>query len=146
MASKAKSSLGAVLSVETATTGTYIAIEEITSIPPMLGDKAGKIDVTNMNSTGYKEYIRDMFDAPEVTITCNWTGEAGQQRIQSLGSTGTKVNFKLVFNDPLTTIGTTIIRQGYVSSNPNIEAALGKQMTFSFSVQFTGTPTVTAAV
>jgi len=145
MATGAKNSLGTVFSVETATANTFIAIEEITDIPGILGDKAGKIDVTNMDSSGYKEYISDLKDAPEVTIKANWTGATGQARVQAL-SDGTNTKFKLVLPDKKTVggTGTTVARNGYISSF-SIEPGVGKQLMLTFTVQFSGAPTITAA-
>lgn len=145
MPTGAKNSLGAIFAVETATAGTFIPIEEITDIPGILGDKAGKIDVTNMDSAGYKEYIGDLKDAPEVTIKANWTGATGQARIQTL-SDGTNTKFKLTLPDKKTTngTGTVVARNGYISSF-NIEQGIGKQLMLVFTVQFSGAPTITAA-
>lgn len=145
MATGAKNSLGTIFQIETATANTFVSIEEITNIPSILGDKAGKIDVTNLDSSGYKEYISDFKDAPEVTIQCNWTGATGQSRVQTL-SDGTTTKFKMVLSDKKTVggTGTTITRNGYISAF-NIEPGVSKQLTMSFSVQFSGAPTITAA-
>ena len=145
MASGAKSSLSTVFQIESATANTFVPIEEITNIPGILGDKAGKIDVTNMDSAGYKEYIGDLKDAPEVTIQCNWTGATGQARVQTL-SDGTATKFKLILSDKKTVggTGTTVARNGYISSF-NIEPGVSKQLMLSFTVQFSGAPTITAA-
>lgn len=145
MATGAKNSLATVFQIETATANTFIAVEEITSIPGILGDKAAKIDVTSLDSVGYKEYISDLKDAPEVTIQCNWTGATGQARVQTL-SDGTNTKFKLILSDKKTVggTGTTVARNGYISAF-NIEPGIGKQLVMSFTVQFSGAPTITAA-
>lgn len=146
--SAAKNSLGTVFSVETSTSGTFVAIAEIVDIPSILGDKAGKIDVTNLDSEGYKEYIGDLKDAIEVTISCNHvSGDAGQARIKTLAESMETVDFKLVLPDaitPTTGTGTTITRTGYVSSR-EIKAGKGSQLLMNFSIQFSGAPTETAA-
>lgn len=146
---KAKNSLGTVFSVETATPGTYVKIEEIIDIPSILGDKSGKIDTTNMDSEGYKEYISDALkDAPEVTIECNFIADAaGQLRIKALALTEENTKFKLVLPNaitPTTGTGTTIVRDGYVSAR-DIVPGKGAQLKLKFTIQFSGAPVETDA-
>lgn len=147
--SKAKNSLGTVFSVKAATGETYVPIGEIIDIPSILGDKSGKIDVTNLDSKGYKEYISDALkDAPEVTIKCNFVANnAGQLRITELADSGANTSFKLVLPNaitPTTGVGTTIVRDGYVSSR-GITASKGSQLTMEFTIQFSGAPVETEA-
>jgi len=146
--SAAKNSLGTVFSVETIVAGTYIAIEEIIDIPGILGDKTGKIDVTSIDSVGYKEYINDSLrDAPEVSFKCNFTNGAGQQRVKTLADSGAITGFKLVLPNkvtPTTGTGTTIVRQGYISAR-SITSGKGAQLMLEFTVQFSGAPVETAA-
>lgn len=145
--SAAKNSLGTVFSVETAVAGAYVAIEEIIDIPSILGDKSGKIDVTNLDSVGYKEYISDALkDAPEVTIKCNFTNGTGQQRVKTLADSGANTSFKLVLPNKATPAGsgTTIVREGYISAR-SLTSAKGSQLTMEFTVQFSGAPVETAA-
>lgn len=146
--SAAKKSLGTVFSVETAVAGTYIAIEEIIDIPGILGDKSGKIDVTSLDSVGYKEFISDALkDAPEVSFKCNFTNGAGQQRVKALADSGATTSFKLVLPNaitPTTGTGTTIVRSGYISAR-SITSAKGAQLVLEFTIQFSGAPTETAA-
>lgn len=146
--SAAKNSLGTVFSVETIVAGTYIAIEEIIDIPGILGDKTGKIDVTSIDSVGYKEYINDSLrDAPEVSFKCNFTNGAGQLRVKTLADSGANTSFKLVLPNkvtPTTGIGTTIVRQGYISAR-SITSGKGSQLMLEFTVQFSGAPIETAA-
>jgi hypothetical protein len=142
-----KNSIGTVFSVETATAGTYVAIDGILDIPSILGDKAGKIDVTSLDDEEYKQYIRDLKDAIEITVNCNWTGSAAQLRLQTLDASGALAKFKLVLPDaitPSTGTGTTIVRDGYVAATA-IMPAKSSQLKFSFTVQFSGAPTITAA-
>ncbi len=146
--SAAKNSLGTVFSVETIVAGTYIAIEEIIDIPGILGDKTGKIDVTSIDSVGYKEYINDALrDAPEVSFKCNFTNGAGQLRVKTLADSGANTSFKLVLPNkvtPTTGTGTTIVRQGYISAR-SITSGKGSQLMLEFTVQFSGAPIETAA-
>lgn len=146
--SKARNSLGTVFSVESATAGTYVPIEEIIDIPSILGDKSGKIDVTNMDSENYKEYISDALkDAPEVTIECNFIADAvGQLRIKALALTEENTKFKLVLPNKLTPTGTgtTIVRDGYVSAR-DIVPGKGSQLKLKFTIQFSGAPVETEA-
>lgn len=145
--SAARNSLGTVFSVETAVAGTYVAIEEIIDIPSILGDKSGKIDVTNLDSIGYKEYISDALkDAPEVTVKCNFTNGVGQQRVKTLADSGVNTSFKLVLPNKATPTGsgTTIVREGYISAR-SLTSAKGSQLTMEFTVQFSGAPVETAA-
>lgn len=146
--SAAKNSLGTVFSVETIVAGTYIAIEEIIDIPGILGDKTGKIDVTSIDSVGYKEYISDALkDAPEVSFKCNFTNGAGQLRVKTLADSGANASFKLVLPNkitPSTGTGTTIVRSGYISAR-SITSGKGAQLMLEFTVQFSGAPIETAA-
>ncbi|MDO9304634.1 MAG: hypothetical protein Q7T77_04855 [Sulfuricurvum sp.] len=146
--SAAKNSLGTVFSVETIVAGTYIAIEEIIDIPGILGDKTGKIDVTSIDSVGYKEYINDALrDAPEVSFKCNFTNGAGQLRVKTLADSGANTSFKLVLPNkvtPATGTGTTIVRQGYISAR-SITSGKGSQLMLEFTVQFSGAPIETVA-
>ena len=146
--SGAKNSLGTIFSVETAVADTFIAIEEIIDIPSILGDKMGKIDVTSLDSVGYKEFIADgLKEAPEVTIRCNFTNATGQLRVTTLAGTGENTKFKLELPNkvtPTTGHGTTIVREGYISSR-GITAGKGAQLIMEFTIQFSGAPVETAA-
>ena len=147
MATGAKNSLGTDFSIETITPGTYIAIEEIIDIPGILGDKSGKIDVTSLDSVGYKEYISDALkDAPEVSFKCNFVESAlGQTRVKLLAGTGATTSFQLVLPNKVATKGTTITRSGYITSR-SITSAKGGQLILDFSIQFSGAPVETVAV
>lgn len=147
--SGAKNSLGTIFSVESTVADTYIAIEEIIDIPSILGDKMGKIDVTNLDSTGYKEFIADgLKEAPEVTLRCNFDAEAlGQLRVTALAANAANTKFKLELPNkitPTTGKGTTIVREGYISSR-GITAGKGAQLILEFTIQFSGAPAETAA-
>lgn len=148
--SKAKNSLGVGIFIETTTVGTYVKVGEMTDIPGILGDKTGKIDVTNFDSTGYKDYISDgLKDAPEFSLKCNYiANDAGQARVFALGETNENTKIKLEFNDqitPATGSKTTIIRDGYVSGIPNIIPGKSSQLMMEFSFQASGEPTTTLA-
>lgn len=147
MATGAKNSLGTVFSIESELAGIYIAIEEIIDLPGILGDKTGKIDVTSIDSVGYKEYIADALkDAPEVSFKCNFVESAlGQTRVKLLAGTGATTSFKLVLSNKVATSGTTITRAGYITSRA-ITAGKGSQLILEFSVQFSGAPVETVAV
>lgn len=145
--SAAKSSLGSQFLVESATAGTYVSIEEIIDIPSILGDKAGKVDVTNMDSAGYKEFIFDgLREAPEVSFKCNFTNGTGQQRIKTLADSGAMTSLKLILSNKATPTGagTTIVRSGFITSRA-ITAGKGSQLILEFTIQFSGAPTETAA-
>jgi hypothetical protein len=148
--SKAKNWLGVGIFIETTTTGTFVKVGEMTDIPGILGDKTGKIDVTNFDSIGYKDYISDgLKDAPEFTLKCNFIADdAGQARVMALGETNENTKIKLEFNDqitPSTGNKTTIIRDGYVSGIPNIIPGKGAALSFEFGFQSSGAPDVTLA-
>ncbi|WP_442765103.1 hypothetical protein [Sulfurospirillum cavolei] len=148
--SKAKNSLGASIFIETSTAGTFVKVGELLDIPGMLGDKTGRIDVTNMDSEDYKEYISDgLKDATEFTLECNCIpNDPGQMRVFELGSSNANTKIKLELNDQITpTTGnkTTVIRDGYIPGIPNIVPAKGSQTKFSFSFQPSGAPDVTMA-
>lgn len=150
MSSKAKNSLGVTLSIETSTPGTYIKVGEITDIPGILGDKAGRIDVTSFDSAGYKDYISDgLKDAPEFSFKCNYVADdAGQMRVFTLGQSGANTKIKIEFDDqitPTTGTKTSIIRDGYIPGIPNIVPGKGSQVVMEFSFQASGAPTVVLA-
>jgi len=148
--SKARNSLGVSIYIETITPDTFIKVGEMTDIPGILGDKTGKIDVTNFDSTGYKDYISDgLKDAPEFSLKCNYIADdAGQIRVYALGESNANTKIKLEFNDqitPVTGSKTIIIRDGYVSGIPNIIPGKGAALMFEFSFQASGVPDVTLA-
>lgn len=124
---------------------TYLKIGEINDAGSLLGDKTNKIDVTNLDSMGFKEYKQGLKDPPEGTIKMNFiSSDAGQARLQTLYSSGDYCNFKLVLSDKITTAGTTIIRSGYVSSY-DITPAKEGVLSLTAKVQFSGAPTITPA-
>lgn len=151
--SKAKNSLLAAIFIATGVVvegvPQFVKVGEMTDIPGMMGDKAGRIDVSNFDSEGYKDYISDgLKDSPEFTLKCNYIADdAGQLRVSALGATNENTQIKLVLNDKLTPTGTgtTIIRDGYVSANPNIVPGKGAALSFEFSFQSSGAPDFTAA-
>lgn len=148
--SKAKNSLGASIFIETSTAGTFVKVGELLDIPGMLGDKAGRIDVTNMDSVGYKEYIADgLKDATEFSLECNYVpDDPGQIRVFELGNSNANTKIKLELNDQITpTTGskTTVIRDGYIPGIPNIVPAKGSQTKLQFSFQPSGEPDITMA-
>lgn len=148
--SKAKNSLGVAIFIETLVSGTFIKVGEMTDIPGILGDKTGKIDVTNLDSSGYTEVISNgLKEAPEFSLKCNYVADdAGQVRIFELGQSNINTKIKLEFNDqitPLTGNKTVIIRNGYVTSIPNITPGKGAQLMMDFSFQSSGEPDVTLA-
>lgn len=145
--SKAKNSLGVKLYIETATPDTFQLVGEVTDIPGILGDKAGRIDVTSFDSTGYKDYISDgLKDAPEFSFKCNYIADdAGQLRVFALGQSNANTKIKIEFDDQITTNATTIIREGYIPGIPNITPGKGSQLVMDFSFQASGAPTVTLA-
>jgi len=150
MATKAKNSLGVKLYVETAIADTFVLVGEVTDIPGILGDKAGRIDVTSFDSAGYKDYISDgLKDAPEFSFKCNYVADdAGQIRVFALGESNANTKIKIEFDDQITpTTGntTTIIRSGYIPGTPNIVPGKGSQITMEFAFQASGAPTVTLA-
>ena len=143
--SEAVATYGTKLLVADDTGSTYVEIGEINDAGSMTGDKANKIDVTNLDSTGFKEYKQGLKDPPEATIKLNFIStDAGQQRLQVLYGTGATCNFKLALSDKITTAGTTIIRSGYVSGYEITPVKEGI-LTLTAKVQFTGAPTITAA-
>lgn len=147
--SKAKNSLLAAIFISTGVGVEFVKVGEMTDIPGMMGDKVGRIDVSSFDSAGYKDYISDgLKDAPEFSLKCNYIGDdAGQLRVAALGATNENTQIKLVLNDKLTALGTgtTIIRDGYVSANPNIVPGKGAALSFEFSFQSSGAPDFTAA-
>lgn len=148
--SKAKNSLGVTLFIETAVTGVYQKIGEVTDIPGILGDKSGRIDVTSFDSVGYKDYIGDgLKDAPEFSFKCNYIADdAGQMRVYALGQSNASTKIKIEFDDqitPATGNPTSIIRDGYIPGIPNIVPGKGSQITMDFSFQSSGAPTVVLA-
>lgn len=149
MGTKAKNSLLAAIYIATGAANEFVKVGEMTDIPGMMGDKAGRIDVTSFDSEGYKDYISDgLKDSPEFTLKCNYIADdPGQMRVSALGSTNENTQIKLVLNDKLSPsgTGTTIIRDGYVSANPNIVPGKGAALSFEFSFQSSGAPDFTAA-
>lgn len=150
MGSKAKNSLGASIYIETAVVNTFVKVGELLDIPGVLGDKAGRIDVTNMDSTGYKEYISDgLKDAAEFSLECNFiANDAGQMRVMELGTSNAMTKIKLELNDkitPVTGSNTIVIRDGYIPGIPNIVPGKGSQLKLQFSFQPSGEPDITMA-
>ena len=148
--SKAKNSLGASIFIETATPGTFIKVGELLDIPGMLGDKTGRVDVTNMDTVGYKEYISDgLKDATEFSLECNYIADdPGQVRVFELGTSNVNTKIKLELNDqitPITGSKTIVIRDGYIPGIPNIVPAKGAQTKLQFSFQPSGEPDITLA-
>lgn len=148
--SKAKNSLGASIFIEGTTTDTWLKVGELLDVPGILGDKTGRIDVTSMDSVGYKQYISDgLKDATEFSLECNYIADdAGQARVMALGTSNANTKIKLELNDQITpTTGdkTTVIRDGYIPGIPNIVPAKGSQTKFSFSFQPSGAPDITLA-
>ncbi|MDD5159688.1 MAG: hypothetical protein PHI47_06520 [Sulfuricurvum sp.] len=147
--SKAKNSLLAAIFIATGVGAEFVKVGEMTDIPGMMGDKVGRIDVSSFDSAGYKDYISDgLKDAPEFSLKCNYIADdLGQLRVSALGTTNENTQIKLVLNDKLTALGTgtTIIRDGYVSANPNIVPGKGAALSFEFSFQSSGAPDFTAA-
>ena len=143
--SKAIATNGSTLSVADSSGTNYLAIGEINDAGSMTGDKANKIDVTNLDSTGFKEYKQGLKDPPEATVKMNFIStDAGQQRLQELYGSGATNNFKLVLSDKITASGTTIIRSGYISGYEILPVKDGV-LTLTVKIQFTGAPTITAA-
>ena len=105
--SKAKNSLGASIFIETATPGTFIKVGELLDIPGMLGDKTGRVDVTNMDTVGYKEYISDgLKDVTEFSLECSYiANDPGQVRVFELGTSNANTKIKLELNDKITPTG-----------------------------------------
>ncbi len=150
MSSKAKNSLGASIFIETDTVGTFVKVGELLDIPGILGDKTGRIDITNMDSEDYKEYISDgLKDATEFSLECNYIpDDPGQLRVFDLGSSNAQTKIKLELNDQITpTTGskTIVIRDGYIPGIPNIVPAKGSQTKLQFSFQPSGAPDITMA-
>ncbi|MFZ2967922.1 MAG: hypothetical protein WA080_02570 [Sulfuricurvum sp.] len=149
MSTKAKKSLGIIISIESEVQGVFTKIGELTDIPTVLGDKSGKIDVTSFDSVGYKEFIGDgLKEAPEVQFKGNWIADDdGQLRIFNLGTSQENTKLKIVYPDAITIegTGTTIIRGGYVSNLPAITAGKTAALGFDFSFQFSGSPQMTMA-
>lgn len=150
MGSKARNSLGASIFIEGATADSWLKVGELLDVPGMLGDKTGRIDVTNMDSVGYKEYISDgLKDATEFSLECNFIADdPGQARVMALGTSNASTKIKLELNDqitPVTGSKTIVIRDGYIPGIPNIVPAKGAQTKFSFSFQPSGAPDVTLA-
>ena len=148
--SKAKNSLGASIFIKGATADSWLKVGELLDIPGILGDKTGRIDVTSLDSVGYKEYISDgLKDATEFSLECNFiANDPGQMRVSELGSSNANTKIKLELNDQITpTTGkkTTVIRDGYIPGIPNIVPAKGAQTKFSFSFQPSGAPDITLA-
>lgn len=77
----------------------YIAVEEVVSVSN-LGFQSGQIDVTNFDSTaGYKEFIADLKEGVEVTVTCNqrFTNNTGQLALYNAAVAGVNREFRLTF-------------------------------------------------
>jgi predicted secreted protein len=145
--SKAQSTLGTKLFVETATTGTFVAIGEITAVGSITDDSASDIDVSSLDSTEYKEYISGLKDPPSVDFGANYVADdTGQLRIQTLFASGAVVKFKLTVGKALTQNGDplTIIRSGYVSKC-GFDTPVDNKISLNFTVRFSGAPTITAA-
>ena len=150
MGSKAKNSLGAAIFIESSTPDVFVKVGELSDMPGLLGDKAGRIDVSHMDSQGYKDYISDgLKDTPEFSLACNYIADdAGQLRVMELGTSNAMTKLKLELNDqitPTTGTKTIVIRDGYIPGIPNIVPGKGKQVTFEFSFQPSGEPDVTMA-
>lgn len=148
--SKAKNSLGASIFIEGATADSWVKVGELLDVPGVLGDKTGRLDVTNMDSVGYKEYISDgLKDATEFNLECNFiVDDLGQARVMLLGTSNAATKIKLELNDkitPTTGTNTTVIRDGYIPGIPNIVPTKGSQTKFSFSFQPSGAPVITLA-
>lgn len=143
--SKATASQGTKFSVADDTGLIYTSVGEVNDAGTATGDKTNKIDVTNLDSAGYKEYKQGLKDPPETTVKMNFVGtDVGQIRLQTLYASGAVNNFKLELSDKITVAGTTIIRKGYVSSYEVTPVKEGV-ITLSVKIQFTGAPTITAA-
>jgi hypothetical protein len=145
--SKAQSTLGSKFYVETSTAGTYAVVGEVTTVGNVTDDTMNDIDVSNLDSTEYKEYIGGLKDPPTVDFVANYVADdAGQLRIQTLYGSGTTVKFKLTVGKPLTANGDplTIVRSGYVSKC-SFDVPVDDKISLNFSIRFSGAPTITEA-
>jgi predicted secreted protein len=145
--SKAQSTQGTKLYVESTTAGTYIAIGEITTVGNITDDTSDDIDVTNLDSEGYKEYIGGLKDPPSVDFAANYIADdAGQLRLKELYESGEPISFKLEVGKPLTSSGDplTILRDGYVSKY-SFDVQINSKVGINFTVKFSGAPAVTEA-
>jgi predicted secreted protein len=143
--SKAQSTQGAKLYVESATAGTYVEIKEIRELGNVTDDTATDIDVTNLNSEEYKEYIRGLKEPPSADFTANYVADdAGQIRLHALYESGTNVKFKVVAAKPLTSDGDalTIIREGYIAKL-SYDLSVDSVLSLVFTLRFSGKPTIT---
>jgi hypothetical protein len=146
MGTKAKNSIGTKFYVETTVAGTYIAVEEMLSIPKFETGDGETIDVTNMDSGDYRELIASFKTPNKASFEANYSAEhLGQARILELKELGTKVKFKLVFPNNITPTGTglTYEVEGSVLG-ALVDGELGKQLILKGNIQFSGKPTVTA--
>jgi hypothetical protein len=145
--SKAQSTLGSKLYVESTTAGAFVVIGEITGVGNITDDSTSDIDVSNLDSVEYKEYISGLKDPPTVDFTANYVaGDDGQARLLALSQSGTVVKFKLTVGKPLAAGGDplTIIRSGYVSKY-SFDAPVDNKISLNFSVRFSGAPVITEA-
>lgn len=145
--SKAQSTQGSKLFVETDVEDTFVKIGEVTEVGSVTADTKDDIDVTNLDSEEYKEYIGGLKEPPSADFSANYVADdAGQIRLKELFSSNEVIKVKLEVGRPLSTGGTplTIVRSAYVSAY-SFDTAVNSKVTLNFSLRFSGAPEITEA-
>lgn len=124
----------------------YTTIAKLTEIGEFGMGTGDDIDVTHHESTdGYREFIRGLVDAGEVSFSGNWEGLASQQLPMTgsntgiaLGPTTTLDYFKITLPSSLGTFSCRGYWKGFML-NPQLDGLLN----FSGSIKVSGKPTFT---
>lgn len=145
--SKAQSTQGTKLFVEAGVADTFVRIGEVTEVGSVTADTKDDIEVTNLDSEEYKEYIGGLKEPPSADFSANYIADdAGQLRLKELFGNNETVKIKLEVGKPLTSEGKplTIIRSAYVSAY-SFDTAVNSKVTLNFSLRFSGAPDITEA-
>jgi predicted secreted protein len=117
---------------------TFTNISEVISIEPP-DAQADDIEVTHFESPGgYKEYIRGMLDAGEVSFSVNWdpTNRATHAQIRTDKASGLVHNYRLVFPGAIETITFPAYVKGLKRNDEP-----GAAITADVTLKVTGAPT-----
>lgn len=141
MASQAYSALGVQLSIGTgASPYTYVDVLEASTLKGP-AEKMDSIEVTSLDSQGYKEYITGLRDSGTLTFDMNYTtpGTGAGVSARTLRSYTTITPFKITLpkSPTQTTAGDSYTFNGWVTEySPSFDQT--KQISASITIQVTG--------
>lgn len=118
----------------------FTVIGEVTDVSGP-AEAIAAIDVTNFGSAA-KEYILDIPDGGEVTVSMNFLGgDAQQQQLRTDSRSAVLRNFKLILNDDAVS-PTTVAFAAFITKPPAVKISNGKQITADCTLKISGTPAV----